>query len=243
MYRTFRMPARPGIHRPTFLLLHGIGLSHRSFTGSAKLLAGHGDVVAIDLPGFGSTPHPEHPLSVEDFARGIARVLDHRRIGPVIAVGHSMGAQFALELALIRPDLVTGVVMIGPVVDPRRRTVWQQGVRLLRDAALEPLRTNLMVQFDYARCGPTWFLAETRAMLAYPTHERIRLLTLPLLVIRGANDPIADTRWTGWLAGQVQSGTAHSTRRHRHNVMHASPADTVRPIIRFAESLRSPVAA
>lgn len=166
-------------------------------------------------------------------------MLDKEGIGPVIAVGHSMGAQFALELAVTRPDLVTGVVMIGPVVDPRRRTIWQQWLRLLRDAALEPFRTNLMVQFDYARCGPLWFLAETRAMLAYPTHERIQLLPRPLLVIRGANDPIADTRWAAWLAGQVKAGTAHSTGRYRHNVVHSSPGDAATPIIRFAESLRS----
>jgi pimeloyl-ACP methyl ester carboxylesterase len=233
------MPARPGIHRPTFLLLHGIGLSHRSFTRSAKLLAEYGDVVAIDLPGFGGNARPDRPLSVEDLTAGIATVLDRDRIGPVIAVGHSMGAQFALELAISRPDLVAGVVMIGPVVDPRRRTLWHQGLRLLRDAALEPFRTNLMVQFDYARCGPTWFLAETRAMLAYPTHERIRLLGKPLLVIRGGNDPIADERWAAWLAAQVHNGRAHSTRRFRHNVLHSSPTNAALPIIRFIETIRT----
>lgn len=233
------MHSRPGIHRPTFLLLHGIGLSHRSFTRAAKLLTEHGDVIAIDLPGFGGNPRPAHPMSVEEYARGIAGLLDRRSIGPVIAIGHSMGAQFALELAVTRPDLVTGVVMIGPVVDPRRRSIWQQGLRLLRDASLEPVRTNLMVQFDYARCGPVWFLTETRAMLAYPTHERIQLLSQPLLVIRGANDPIADVRWATWLAGQAKAGTAHSTDRYRHNVVHSSPGDAVPPIIRFAELLRA----
>src|ERR1700712_2046543 len=136
-YRVFRMPRRPGIHRLTFLLLHGIGLSHRSFTKAPAVLALHGDVIALDLPGFGGTRRPKRPLSVADYARGIAAVVDRLGIGPVIAVGHSMGMQFALELAVVRPDLVTGVVMIGPVVDLRYKTVCQQGLRLIRDASRE----------------------------------------------------------------------------------------------------------
>ncbi|RFA24969.1 hypothetical protein B7R25_15540 [Subtercola boreus] len=241
------MPVRAGGDRPTFLLLHGIGLSHRSFTRAAKVLAGHGDIVAIDLPGFGGTPRPKHPLSVEDVARGVGDVLVRTRTGPVIAVGHSMGAQFALELALQRPELVTAVVMIGPVVDPLRRTLWQQAMALLRDTAFEPLRTSLMVQFDYLRCGPLWFLAETRAMLAYPTHERLRALTQPLLVLRGAHDPIADEAWVvraaalaGSGGGPVSSGgggPAISIPGFRHNVVHSGPAATAGHIARFAARL------
>jgi pimeloyl-ACP methyl ester carboxylesterase len=239
-YRVFRMPRRPGIHRPTFLLLHGIGLSHRSFTRAAIVLAGRGDVVAIDLPGFGGTRRPKRPLSVEDYACGIADVLDRLGMGHVIAVGHSMGMQFALELAVVRPDLVDGVVMIGPVVDLRYRTLWQQGLRLIRDASREPFRTNLMVQFDYVRCGPAWYLAETRAMLAYSTHERIQQLTKPLLVLRGENDRIADERWAIWLSVQTPGGTYQSIPRQRHNVVHGSPSDTAEQIIHFAQRLSNP---
>jgi len=241
-YRVFRMPAHRGAARQGFLLLHGIGLSHRSYTQAAKILAQHGDVIAIDLPGFGGTRRPKRPLSVEDYADGIARVLDRAHVGPLVVVGHSMGAQFALELALTRPDLVTGVVMIGPVVDPQKRTPWQQAFSLARDAALEPIPTNLMVQFDYARCGLVWFLSGVRSMLAYPTHERILRLEQPLLVLRGEHDRVADARWTRWLATRTPDGEAQSTSRHRHNVVHSSPADTAHRIIAFARRVSYRVA-
>ena len=237
-YRVFRMPAAgTGADRPTFLLLHGIGLSHRSFTPVAKILAGHGDVIALDLPGFGGARRPARPLSVEQIAAGVARVLDEALTGPVVVVGHSMGAQFALELTLMRPDLVTGVVMIGPVVDPRIGTLWQHTLCLMRDAILEPLQTNLMVQREYVRCGPVWFSAETRAMLAYPTHERIAGLTHPLLVLRGNHDSIASERWASWLGGRVPLGQSESTPRHRHNVVHSAPSDIAGRIVRFAGGL------
>ncbi|MEF2977237.1 alpha/beta fold hydrolase [Subtercola sp. YIM 133946] len=133
--------------------------------------------------------------------------------------------------------MVAGVVMIGPVVDPRARTLLRQGAGLIRDAAPEPLRTNLMVAFDYARCGPSWFLAETRAMLAYPTHERITALTQPLLVIRGAHDSIARPNWAGRLSSQVTRGSVETTAGHRHNVVHSLPSEVALRIGRFADTL------
>ncbi|MEF2978492.1 alpha/beta fold hydrolase [Subtercola sp. YIM 133946] len=238
-YGVFSMAGPPGIRRQTFLLLHGVGLSHRSFTRMAAVLAGAGGVIAIDLPGFGGTGRPQGPRSVAEYARGIAAVLDRSDAGPVVVVGHSMGCQFALELALSRPDLVSAVVMIGPVVDPRARTLLQQGLRLLRDAALEPLRTNAMVTFDYARCGLRWFVTESRAMLDYPTHERIAGLQQPLLVLRGARDPIAVNEFTQRLAGQVARGRAESTATGRHNVLHSHPFDVAARIIGFAGAVGS----
>lgn len=228
------MAARLGKHPPTFLLLHGLGLSHRSFTRAAKILTDHGNVIAIDLPGFGGTRRPTQLISVEAYADGVARVLERIQSGPVITVGHSMGAQIALELALVRPEVVPRVILIGPVTDPRRRTLWQQALGLFRDASLEPVRTNLMVLFEYARCGPTWFLTEARSMLAYPTHERIRQVTQPLLVLRGGNDPIADEHWATWLSTQPHNGSVHSTPRRRHNMVYSSPVDTAKQIVSFA---------
>ncbi|MEF2977238.1 alpha/beta fold hydrolase [Subtercola sp. YIM 133946] len=95
-YRMFRMPAGAGRGRPPYLLLRGVGLSHRSYTRAAKLLSRSAEVIAIDLPGFGGTRRPEHPRSVEQYAGGIAELLDRADVGPVVVVGHSMGAQFAL---------------------------------------------------------------------------------------------------------------------------------------------------
>ncbi|TIH33815.1 alpha/beta fold hydrolase [Subtercola vilae] len=97
-YRVFRMPKQPGIHRPTVQLLHGIALSHRSPTRAGRLRARRGDIIGIDLPGFGGTRRAKNLLSVEAYAAGIAGVLDRLEADPVITVGHSMGAQCAVEL-------------------------------------------------------------------------------------------------------------------------------------------------
>lgn len=233
--RTYRVPTTAiGADVPTYVLLHGIGLSHRFFTPLARALRKTGNVISFDLPGFGAAPRPNTPLLVEDFAALIARELRKRPVGRVVAVGHSMGAQFALDLALKNPDLVSHVVLIGPVVDPAQPSLTAQFVALARDAPLEPPLTQTAVAFDYIRCGIPWFLTAAPSMRDYPTHLRIHGLTKPLLVIRGQHDPIAKTPWASWLSGQSDNGRLVTIAMSRHNVPHSHPAATAEAITRFA---------
>ena len=233
-YRTFRVRSRAIGDAPTFLLLHGVGLSHRSFTPLARVLRDYGDVVAFDLPGFGSTARPARPLSVENYAAGIAAQLDRLGTGPVVAVGHSMGAQFAIELALQRPDLVDRLVLVAPVVEPARRSLTAQGAALALNAVLERPATQLMAVMGYVTCGFRWFLTEANAMLDYPTHLRIAGVRHPVLVVRGEWDPIARGPWSLWLSQQAERGRLATIPMRHHNVVHSDADATGAVIVAFA---------
>ena len=233
-YRTFRVRSRLSGTSPTFLLLHGVGLSHRSFTPLARVLSEHGDVIAFDLPGFGVTAKPARQLSVEDYAAGIAGELDRLGTGPVIAVGHSMGAQFAIELARQRPELVDRLVLAAPVVEPARRSLAAQGAELALNAVLERPATQLMTVIGYLSCGFRWFLTEANAMLDYPTHLRIADVRHPVLVLRGEWDPIARGPWALWLSQQAQRGRLVTIPQRHHNVVHSEADATGAAIIAFA---------
>ncbi|HZJ10960.1 MAG TPA: alpha/beta fold hydrolase, partial [Trueperaceae bacterium] len=50
--------ADPSAEAPLFLLLHGFPFSTATFDDLAPLLADHGEVVAVDLPGFGLSERP-----------------------------------------------------------------------------------------------------------------------------------------------------------------------------------------
>jgi len=151
-----------------------------------------------------------------------------------------MGAQVALELALTRPELVDLLVMAGPVVDLRRRNVAVQGALLLGDIVQEPIRTKLMAGGEYVKCGPVWFLDAVRSMLDYPTHERIKQLKQPLLVMRGEHDVIANESWCAWLCRHVNDGELTTIPKQWHNAVHTSPDEVAHLLARFAErSLRN----
>ena len=225
---------------PVFLLLHGVGLSHRPYRRLAKHLAPHARVIALDLPGFGATPKPHRSISVEEYAGLISAVLDVLGVAQCVAVGHSMGAQFALELALQRPDAITHVVLAGPVTDSEHPTAVRQTLVLARDSLLEPLPTNSVVFTDYIRTGPRWYFTEVAAMLAYPTVDRIAGLTAPLLVLRGSDDPIATDDWCGRLIDAAGAGTLRTFPGHRHVVVHTAAADVANAIIEHARTPAGP---
>ncbi|CAL4859038.1 alpha/beta fold hydrolase [Microbacterium sp. MM2322] len=184
----------------TFLLVHGIGMSHRYLGRLHTAFARTDSVVSIDLPGFGGTPKPGADLDVSAMAAAIAGLLDHLSLQDAVAVGHSMGGQWVVELALQRPDLVSHVVAIGPVADDHHRTAFAQARALALDVFGESPRANWLVLTDYLRCGIRWYLRQLPHMLAYPLEDRVRLLTRPLLVVRGARDPIAGLPWCRRLA-------------------------------------------
>ncbi|RUR03280.1 alpha/beta fold hydrolase [Labedella endophytica] len=188
------VPSRPG-PASAVLLLHGIGMSSSSLEPVASALAATHRAVGITLPGHGGSPRPQEDLSVEGYAEVAAEVADRLGIDRAVVVGQSMGAQFAIALARARPDLVAGLVLIGPVVDDRHYTALAQGMALALDSSRETVSGNLLVFRDYVRCGPRWFGATLRSMLAYPTLERARGLPMPAIVVRGAGDPIAGAEW------------------------------------------------
>jgi pimeloyl-ACP methyl ester carboxylesterase len=228
----FSSPAMPG--RPTFVLLHGIGMSHRYLARLHERLAATGTVHSIDLPGFGATPHPEHALTVEDQARVVGATLDMLGVASATVVGHSMGTQFAIEVARQRPELVERLVLMGPVTDPKRRTVPQQAFALALDTFREPLGANLLVFTDYWRCGPRWYLKTLPSMMDYPTVVRLRDVGCPVLVLRGEHDPIATVDFCRELVAAAPDARLLQLAGHAHVLQHAAPGSVASAITRFA---------
>ncbi|MHA7155636.1 alpha/beta fold hydrolase [Arthrobacter sp. TMN-50] len=191
---------------PNFVMVHGIGMSHRYFDRLQPELALHGNTHVLDLPGFGGTPKPGQQLGIDAYAAALGRTLDQAGIRSCVLIGHSMGAQFVTELAVQRPDLVTDLVLIGPVTDPTRRSAVWHSFALGLDSLRERPLTNAMVLADYARCGLPWYFTELPVMLNYNIHERLPLATQPVLVIRGSNDPVSRQPWCLRLAAEAKDG-------------------------------------
>ncbi len=187
-------------------MVHGIGMSHRYYDKLQRTLIDYGDTLILDLPGFGGTPKPGRQLSVEDYAALIAGTLDDEGVQECVLIGHSMGAQFAAEVAIIRPDLVSHAVLIGPVTDTAHRSSIRHALMLAADTLIEQPRTNLMVATAYAQCGIPWYLQELPVMLGYRLDYRLPLVGCPVLVIRGTRDIIAGHDWCEKLSHNAQNG-------------------------------------
>lgn len=216
---------------PVFVLLHGILMSHRYYRRLQILLAQHGDTYSIDLPGFGATPRPGRQLSVPDYADIIAATLQKMGATRVVVIGHSMGTQFATELAIQHPDLVSHVVLLGPVVDSARRTIRQQSLALGLDSLMESPVGNAIVFTDYARSGLRWYLTELPVMMSYDLEARLGIVSQPVLVIRGSRDPVAPRPWCEKLAATAPHGRFLEIPGKPHLVQHGAATHTAAGIL------------
>ncbi|GAA2854905.1 alpha/beta fold hydrolase [Paenarthrobacter ilicis] len=223
---------------PAYVLIHGIGVSHRYMARLHAGLAASAPTFSLDLPGFGGTPKPGHQLQVEDYGAFIAEALAARGIDSYILVGHSMGAQFAIEAALHAPERVQRLVLMGPVVDSRHKNVFQQSLALTLDGLLrESASSNWIVVSDYFRCGPRWYLTEVPVMMQYPTEKRLAGVTAPVLVLRGSRDQVAGPEWSLRLSRCVAYGRLVEISGVGHVAQHMRPkavADAIRSFVAAA---------
>jgi pimeloyl-ACP methyl ester carboxylesterase len=205
-----------------FVLVHGIGVGLSYFRHLARLVAEHGPVHVVELPGFGRAPKPAHVLSVEEHATPVVALLES--IGrPAVLIGQSMGCQVALEAALRVPDLVERLVAIGPVTDPGERSAVMQGIRLVQDVLGETPATNAAVFSEYVRCGPRRYLATLPSMLAYDTDAAAEAVRVPTMILRGSRDPICRRPWARRLAARLAVGALIEVPGGHHNVNSTHP--------------------
>lgn len=97
---------------PPLLLLHGLGGSIRFWDPLWPHLAGR-DVLAVDLLGHGRSPAPRTAYTLHDHLEALYRVLEHQRFPPCTVLGHSLGGVLAASLAALRPQQVTGLLLVN----------------------------------------------------------------------------------------------------------------------------------
>ena len=190
-----------------FVLVHGIGVSHRYFEPVARLLASHGDVWMIDLPGFGSAPKPPGNPTIDDHARVVGQFLKRHGITRPVLVGHSMGSQIVAALAEQSPELTDRVVLIGPTSEAKARSLLRHFWRLSIEFVIDPWRVKGVVGVDYVvRCGMPYYLKQLPNLFEDHIEKRMPVLAARVLVIRGRNDPIAPREWCEALAESAVDG-------------------------------------
>src|SRR6201995_5345869 len=92
---------------PPMLFVHGFsGDSHDWMWQLPHFTRSH-RVIAVDLRGHGRSSAPPEGYETNIFARDVATLLRRLDIGPVIAVGHSMGCNVVSALAVDFPGTVT----------------------------------------------------------------------------------------------------------------------------------------
>ena len=122
-YGGLRMHVRNwgGEGRPV-VLLHGLASTCRIWDFVAPILAQDFAVISVDQRGHGDSGKPEQGYDFGSVSGDVAALLEGRGIERPVLVGHSWGADVALELAVARPDVLQGIVFVdGGTIDASAR--------------------------------------------------------------------------------------------------------------------------
>lgn len=125
-----RIHRHPDPSAPVVLLLHGWTASiDLQFVPAYPALAERYTFVGIDHRGHGRGRRSPDPFRLEDVADDAAALVRTLGLGPVIAVGYSMGGPVAMLLTRRHPDLVRGLVVQATALDWkntwRDRLLWR----------------------------------------------------------------------------------------------------------------------
>jgi pimeloyl-ACP methyl ester carboxylesterase len=99
------------------LFVHGFGCNSNHFRFQQQHFAAFTRTVAVDLRGHGASDAPIQDYDPAGYADDLLWLCDRLNLKQPIVVGHSMGGNIALKLAVVAPDSIKAIVMIDTFVD------------------------------------------------------------------------------------------------------------------------------
>jgi len=194
---------------PTVVFIHGLGADSEMWVYQLLILAEAGmRPVALDLPGFGKTAMVGRDWNIRKITVELVRWLRELAPGKKMVVGLSMGGVFAQQIALAYPDQVERLVLASTFATLRPKTLknWiyllkRSGTVLLKGstAQAEQVADHLfpdasqaiyhqMVIDKIRQADPLAYQKAMRSLVLFDSRKQLRNLTMPVLVITGAND-------------------------------------------------------
>ncbi len=199
----------------TLLLVHGLAANAGFWRDAIPELARSYRVIAVDLPGYGrSEKSTRYPYDMVFFAETLSKLIRELKLGTVVPVGHSMGGQIALTLALRHPEQVPLLVLASPAgVESFKAGEGQWlanalTIQGIHDVDEEGIRRQLALNFYSWNDRWEWLVAErarmakaeemdefanavlrsVHGMLDQPTTARLKDVKQPTLLVYGKYD-------------------------------------------------------
>ncbi|MEM7340127.1 MAG: alpha/beta fold hydrolase [Actinomycetota bacterium] len=209
---------------PVLLCLHGIGSAAEAFDPQIPLVERLGRrIVAWDAPGYGRSPDPAKPYSLDDWADAAADLITATGGGPVDLLGVSWGGVTATRIALRHPQLLRSLILadssVGSGTTPERAEAMRARATAVDEhglatfaaerspllvgpntpadviAEVERLMVNAVRQPSY-----TWACA---SMADTDHRDALALIDLPALVIVGEHDQVTPPSLSKQLAAGI----------------------------------------
>jgi pimeloyl-ACP methyl ester carboxylesterase len=205
---------------PPLLLVHGLSGCWQNWLENIPHFARTHQVLAVDLPGFGSSPMPPWEISIPAYGRFLRDFCERLGVERCSLVGNSMGGFIATEVAISDPERVDDLVLVsaaGITWARARREPAEMLARVGRAAAPLALRFQLSAirrpkirhrafrgvfhdpnelrrEMLWENIVPAFqspgYFDAMRNLVGYDIRDRLEEIEVPTLVIWGRNDRV-----------------------------------------------------
>jgi 2-hydroxy-6-oxonona-2,4-dienedioate hydrolase len=220
-----RLSADPPPGAPPLVLVHGLALSGRYMVPTAEVLAERYDILMPDLPGFGDSGKLDRVLDVSGLADWLAAWMEAVGLERAMLLGNSFACQVIIDLAARYPERVERAVLQGPTTPPDERTWLQQYRRWRENAPFSPPAMDAIATGDYIKCGLVRALKTFEFSLRDRPEDKLRDIQAPMLVVRGALDPIAHQYWVEQIADGLPDGRLVMIPDVAHTLVFTAPVE------------------
>lgn len=202
---------------PLLVFLHGIGSNKLNWHLQLPAFAPHFTAVAWDARGYGASDDYDGDLDFSDFARDMARVLDHFGAEKAHLCGLSMGGRIAQDFYALYPERVATLVLcdtfagddasdersgrsqsieefvesrIRPYLDgadPKERAPKSAG-RLMTPGASEDARRRAIEASSMLHVES--YIKTVRASASFSRVDNLANIAVPTLLVFGDVDPL-----------------------------------------------------
>jgi pimeloyl-ACP methyl ester carboxylesterase len=229
------------------MLLHGGFMFAEAWAGQFPGLSRHRLLIAPDSRGHGRTTLGTRELTYRQMAEDFAALIEALELGPVHVVGSSDGGTTALALAMRRPELVRGLVLLGAPFNTSNysREAWRVIEAFLRPCGLElnALRALRRLLTPEPRLGGEFTRRMSAMWMGLPdfTAEELASITAPVLVVGCDRDEFLSL-WEDPLkvfkdtAAAIPGARLEVIRGGTHAVHEQKPREVNRLILDFLRS-------
>lgn len=200
---------------PPVVLIHGLSSYTAFWEHQVEHLARTHRVLALDLPGYGGSDRPDAPYTPPWFADVVHRWMTELGVPHATVVGHSMGGQVALTLAIEHPEAVDALILSAPAgferFTPGEGTLikgyWHEE-RALESSEQEIRASFVAAVFNRHDDGVERLIEERvrlarhpsfagtsvavsrsiAGMLDFPVRDRLGAIRAPTLIVYGSDD-------------------------------------------------------
>jgi non-heme chloroperoxidase len=189
------------------LFLHGWPDSWFSFSRVMPLLPPRFRALVPDQRGFGDSDRPADGYRIEQFAADAVALLDVLSIERAAVVGHSFGSFVARQVAIGRPERVSGLVLIGTAVSAANDVTRgvQTAVRDIQDpvpvafardfqssTACVPLPDSFFdgIIAESMKLPARLWRAVLDAIISYDDTSKMATIEMPTLLLWGDRDAL-----------------------------------------------------